>query len=208
MRCKTLLGMVFLVAGTAMADTVIYNNPAIAGNQSWGGSLGMDFNVTAPISINTLGAFDSGQDGFNNGSITVQLFDRNATGSPLATVVLTGTNGTLIGGSRFLSITPLVLNAGFQGTIVAFGYNSLEQNGNTHGGSGVSTLNNLGGRISFVGGSRYANDTLYPTTIDGGPENRYLAGTFSASAVPEPVELSLFAVAGLSIAALRSRRKQ
>src|SRR5690606_10639214 len=33
--------------------------------------------------------------------------------------------------------------------------------------------------ISFVGGGRYGNPGAFPTTNDGGPENRYAAGTFA-----------------------------
>ena len=72
--------------------------------------------------------------------------------------------------------------AGFTGTIVASGYGPLEFNGNTGvANPGSWTTDDGGGLISFVGRARYGpgnRPDWFPTTIDGGPPNRYAAGTF------------------------------
>ncbi|MCO6454487.1 MAG: hypothetical protein J5I93_04145 [Pirellulaceae bacterium] len=150
-----------------------------AGNQAFGGSLGMDFNVNEPIGISHLGVFDDGSNGLNR-TITARVYDRANTAAPLATLVFTPSDpGVLIGGSRFRPLpVPLGLPAGFQGTIVAEGYGAGELNGNSGGGVPVWTTANGGGAISFVGGGRFGAAGSFPASVDGGPANRYAAGTF------------------------------
>jgi VCBS repeat-containing protein len=80
------------------------------GNQDWFGALGMDFDVHSPISILTLGAFDSGQDGFVN-PLTVGIFDRN-TGLLIESSATITSSETLIGQSRFFDVTDLCLRPG------------------------------------------------------------------------------------------------
>jgi len=170
-----------------------------AGNQAFGGSLGMDFDVNSMIIVTRLGVFDDGSDGLFR-TITAHLYDRNAPVSPLRTLVFTpGDPGELVDGSRFLDLaTPLELPAGFQGTIVAEGYGDGERSGN----SGVSdfprSTSDGGGAISFVGNSRFGNTPgLYPTGLDGGPANRYAAGTFqfgSPPIIPTLTEWGIFAL--------------
>jgi hypothetical protein len=77
--------------------------------------------------------------------------------------------------------TPVMLPAGFTGTIVASGYGGIEPNGNTNGGNPIWYTDDGGGLISFVGGGRFGNPadpSAFPKTVDGGPPNRYAAGTF------------------------------
>ena len=85
-------------------------------------------------------------------------------------------------GSRFKTLaTPLELPAGFRATISASGYGGGERNGN-HGnnpGSPPWTTDSGGGVLSFVGSSRWGDTPgVYPPNADGGPANRYAAGTF------------------------------
>ncbi|ADB17731.1 autotransporter-associated beta strand repeat protein [Pirellula staleyi DSM 6068] len=162
----------------SMMATIPYIVPqGTVGNQPFTGSLGMDFDVTAPITVTNLGAFDSGSDGIN-GTINVRLYDRTNPGTPLATASLSGTSQQLVGGSRFLSLlTPIPLPAGFQGRIVTDGYSAAEPNGNS--ATPVWTTNG-GGAMNFVGVGTF--DTLtnvYPTNSEGTPVNRYAAGTFA-----------------------------
>ena len=146
------------------------------GNQNFGGALGMDFNVGAsPITVTSLGAFDDGSNGIN-GTINVRLYDRTNTAVPLASAAFTGTTQQLIGGSRFSPIAALTLPAGFQGRIIADGYNALELNGN----GGPWTTDSGGGAITFGTTGFYAlAPGGYTTNTDGGPGNRYAAGTFA-----------------------------
>src|SRR5262245_16814186 len=206
MSLARFLSVFALVAATGTvnaAPIIAYNVPAgTNGNQDFGGSLGMDFNVgSTPILVSSLGVFDSGSNGLS-APISVALFNRT-TGTIVPGTQInfpTGTLGTLIGGSRFLNLAaPVELTAGFQGSIVAWGYNASEMNGNTHGGPAPWTTNG-GGLITFGGGSRFGNAGQFPTNIDGGPVNRYAAGTFQFEATPEPTTWAVFglmAVGGL-----------
>jgi hypothetical protein len=178
-----------LTVGLANADTIAYDFPVVAGNQSFGGPLGMDFNVNSPIEITALGVFDSNADGLNS-QLTVYIYDRT-TGTALAQEVFaTGNTGTLVDGERFLALaTPLDLAAGFQGSIVAEGYNVEVEDNNA---LGVGTTNSGGGLISFVGSGRYGTTAgSFPTIVDVGAANHYGAGTFEftalkTTATPEP----------------------
>lgn len=168
----------------------------------------MDFDVTGPdgIIVTSLGAFDSGQDGIS-GTVNVGIVDRS-TGSVVGeTVSFSGGLGTLVDGSRFVTLTtPITLPSGFQGSITAQGY-GLEGNGNTGNPSGFSATDDGGGLISFVGTARWGGDvplTLAPN-VDGGPANRYYAGSFEYGAVPEPSSLALL-LGAVGLLSLRRRR--
>ncbi len=137
-RLMSLVAFASIVAAHAAvlpneaAAVVAYNVPAgTVGNQAFDGSLGMDFDVTAPISVTSLGVFDSGSNGLLN-SLNAYIYDRTNTAVPVATLSFSpGSPGTLVDGSRFKSLaSPLVLLPGFQGTIVAEGYGPAEPNGN------------------------------------------------------------------------------
>jgi hypothetical protein len=220
LRCSFLFAILALavacVPQAAATPLIAYDVPGdTVGNQVWSGSLGMDFNVIDPIVIEALGAFDSGQDGIS-GTVTVAIYNRQTQQLVTPEVSFTGNAGTLIGGNRFQDITPLTLAPGLY-SIVAWGYNALEPNGNLgcnplNGGSCLgnsivgSTLNDGGGLIQFTGSARYSGGTGFPGTLDGGPDNRYLAGTFQYnSAVPEPLTLGLCGAALLALGLLRRR---
>ncbi|MCA9267274.1 MAG: hypothetical protein KDA41_02330, partial [Planctomycetales bacterium] len=88
-----------------------YNVPAgTVGNQTYGGTLGMDFDVNQEITISRLGVFDSGSNGLSN-TINAYIFDRTNTATPLATVTFTpGSPGVLEEGNRLKTLgSPLVL---------------------------------------------------------------------------------------------------
>jgi hypothetical protein len=120
---------VFAACGApAFGGVIAYQVPAgVVGNQADAGgiSFGMDFTVNSNVIVSQLGVFDSSQNGLI-APIQAAIFDR-VTGTTYSPIVnfAAGTgagSGTLSGGSRFLPITPLLLHAGFQGSIVAFGY--------------------------------------------------------------------------------------
>jgi hypothetical protein len=88
--------------------------------------------------------------------------------------------GDLVGGSRFKEYE-IDLPAGFHGSIVASGYGDLELNGNGFGNPTLnfSEVNDGGCAILFTGGGRFGGDAVsLPGSPDGGPPNRYAAGTF------------------------------
>lgn len=221
---KTLIRRMFglvLVAtywsvASASADTIAYNVPfGTAGNQAFGGSLGMDFDVAGdPILVTNLGVFDDLSNGLNL-DITGWIADRNTTLPVIGQFVFNTANSTLAPGSgyRFLNtFVPVILPAGFQGRIIASGYGTGELNGNA-GGSNFPTLDTGGGLISFVGVSTFGFVAgTYPTNNDASVA-QYGAGSFQFSSVPPPLvipEPSTIMLLGLGVAGLawRVRRKK
>ena len=175
---------VTIFVATAAADATItaFHVPAgVTGNQSYNGSLGMDFDVISPILVTRLGVFDSGANGLS-ATLTAQLWRTAPTQQLLASLSFsTASPGTLAPSSsnRFKDLTtPLSLPAGSY-SIVAFGYSTTEPNGNTSGAVPTWSTNDGGGLLRFSGTSRYGNANQFPPTPDGGPANRYAAGTFA-----------------------------
>jgi hypothetical protein len=218
-RTAAVIGLVFGTSGRAQADLITaYDVTVSTGNQSYGGPLGMDFDVNQAIVITELGVFDSGQDGLKS-AINARIYDRDDPTAPLRSIEFaagdSAASGTLEGMSRFLPIAPLVLPAGFHGSIVADGYTS-EVFFNQYYMPSVSPsiLNSGGGLISFVGTSRYGGAPgTYPTILDVGANgehivNEYAAGTFkfTAVSVPEPSTAALAALGGLAFL-LDARRR-
>lgn len=162
------------------------------GTQNFGGSLGMDFRTYRPTLITHLGVFDSGQDGLNV-PITARLYERGPgnTGTELAQITASGTDGQLIGGTRYVALpTPLLLPRGFDGTIVAEGYGAAELNGNIGGAPPTSWATYSGeGVVAFVGSGRWGTAGLFPTNADTGPVDRYAAGSFMFQPVGDPLPI-------------------
>lgn len=183
------------------------------GNQDFTGSLGMDFNVNAGgITVTSLGAFDSGQDGFVN-SISVGIFDRN-TQTLLFSTELTTATSVLQGQSRFSDIGRFFLGEG-QYSIVAQGFSGADLNGNVTFGGPAPTINTGGGSIAFVGTARYdaarTPALVFPGTADSGPANQYDAGTFeflSGQLAPEPGTFALLSLGLFPVAAMVARRRR
>jgi hypothetical protein len=175
-------------------------------------TLGMDFDVKQPIEIVSLGVFDSSGNGIA-GNTAAHIFDRT-THAVIATLSFSASSpGQLVGGSRFKTLaTPLSLAAGFKGSIVEdFLSAPMEPNGNKGNNrpNAPWTTDGAGGAVLFVGGGRIGrsgNPSTYPTELDGGPADRYAAGTFQYVVVPEPSLVALLGLAFTSVACLRSRR--
>ena len=203
-------GTALLLAASLQSNAaIVYGIPAgTAGTQDYDGALGNDFDVLNPdgIVVTRLGVFDDLSDGLNS-TITVGIFDRTTATLVGSAISLNGNDGSLEDGTRFVAlVSPLTLPAGFQGSIVAQGYNSSERNGNAGTGSTPGTTDDGGGAISFVGGSRFGPGGVfaYPTSVDAGPANRYHAGNFDFNVVPEPSASALFGLAAIGL--LRRRR--
>ena len=211
---RALLGisLLALTPSFAAAETWAYStSPAITGTlQAWPGNLGLDFNVNGdPIVVKAFGAFNAVGTGTFSGDIQVGIFDLLGNLQGTAVTFVAGTNYSFVPGSKdvFQSVLPFVLGPGSY-SVVAVGFSAADKNGNTGVGSTPpSVTDNGGGLISFVGSGRYNRSATFglPATIDGGPVNRYDAGTFEFEAVPEPGTF-LLAGAALAIAGLIRRR--
>ncbi|MEZ5325566.1 MAG: PEP-CTERM sorting domain-containing protein [Verrucomicrobiales bacterium] len=115
--------------------------------------------------------------------------------------------GTLQGSYRFKDAS-VTLDPGNY-TLVGWGYGAGESNGNDgNTGAWPTTVNDGGGQIEFVGGSRFgdaATPEAFPSSPDGGPSIRYGAGNFVYDAVPEPSTFGLLALTGAAFFARRRR---
>ena len=169
-----------LAATTARAETIAYAVPtATAGTQNFTGTLGLDFDVAAPVYVYALGVFDSGGDGLAR-PLTARIYDRTSHAEIVALAFPMGMTGTLVGGSRFLPLPcPLALPAGFHGVIAAEGYGAGELNGNSTIGAWTKNADN--GALMFLGAGRYNNAPgVFPDIADStGRVDPYAAGTFA-----------------------------
>jgi hypothetical protein len=152
-------------------------------------AIGMDFDVLAPILVTRLGCFDSGSDGLSASStLTTQIYSRNGP-SP---VVVVSTNfssadpGTLVDGSRFKTLAVAVLLTNGSYSCVGYGYDGNNRNGNIGTGNAKVWTTEDGGALAFTGGGRYGamGPGGFPATLDGGPADRYAAGTFGFTLLP------------------------
>jgi hypothetical protein len=180
-------------AGEIAGEVAILVEADRAGNQGFGGALGIDFIVNRPIRILQLGAFDDGSDGFNT-EITVELWTREDEGTPddfgddfgeeilVSTVFSEDNPGDVLEGFQFRDLdSPIILEPGPY-TIVGWGYNGSEMNGNDGNAGNFPTEQTESDAIEFVGVSRFGADGAggdFPDTPDGGPEVRYGAGSFT-----------------------------
>jgi hypothetical protein len=214
-----------VLPGSAGAEVVAYigqaNTQAIPPLQSWGGSLGMDFTVNSAISVDSMGVFNAAGNGVITGTLQVAIFTNNGDGT-----------GTIVAGTQ-VSFAPgtystqdlvndgpydvyqalassVILNPGNY-SVVAVGFSGNDPNGNSGNPSGVGAVEgDTDGLITYTGSSRYNQNQdgnlVFPTTIDGGPGNRYDAGTFEFSATPEPGTFGmLLSASGLLILGIRKK---
>lgn len=168
--------------------TVFLIPDGVKGNQTFGGSLGLDFIVIEPVLVTGLGAFDSNGDGFS-GTLTTRLWQRNDRGTPgdpdddlgqaiLASQTFTpGRPGILEGGTRFFPLdSPLILHPGSY-TIVTSGFTAADPNGNLGTpNAGDWESDDANGSLQLTGRGRYGSAGTFPANVDGGPSNRYAAG--------------------------------
>ena len=192
------LGPAHTQAQTTQTATIAYDIPAgTKGNQADKGLwVGNDFYVVRPITVWHLGVFDHKSDGIQGGAVlTAQLFARTGDeGTLLETVSFDATSpGELRGGQRFKALAqPLTLLPGAY-TILAGGFDALNPEGNAGNGPYARTpvpwsVNDGGGLVRFEGGGRfgYVGANQFPNYRDGGPVNRYAAGTFTFTAAALP----------------------
>lgn len=192
---------------------------------NYSGSLSEVFTVNQSVSVTSVGYWDVGSDGVQGSAIKVAVF--YASGVNMGQVVpgteidFTGLTGTLTGGAatyggvagefRVSSLaSPVTLLAGADYAIVAQGSN-LDGYANGVGVSvanfnilsGALTLNSSGFDNSAGPGFRLPADGSEPGYAD------WLAGTFSASAIPEPsTQAAIFGVIALGAAGMCGIRRR
>lgn len=188
----------------------VYNASGVAGNQSWTGTLGLDFSVTSAVLVSKLGVFDAGSNGLTN-ELFVGIF--NSSGTLLTSASIGG--GTGNGGASnylFVGIADYVLLPGTY-QLASWGYDDIDQNYNNSGPGGPITFDSVGGRLTALGSRYSASGTggVFATLPDVG-STRYGAGSFSAVAytdpgVPEPATWGMMLVGfGMAGAAMRRRK--
>jgi len=169
---------------TTGGNFLAYGNlSGTSGSSPFPGALGHDFVVNSATTVTHLGVFDSDADGLGR-TLTAELWQRDDnSGTRLAQLVFTPSDpGTLVGSNRIQPLTtPILMEVGDY-TIVAHGYGAGELAGNEGFGGPSSefmSLDDGGGRISFVGTSRLGTRAgKFPSTPDVGTVNYYSAGTF------------------------------
>jgi hypothetical protein len=175
---------VFVAGAAPPAPVIAYRVSAgTIGNQSYGGSLGHDFDVLTPIVVSRLGVFDSGGNGLSS-PLTAEIWQRAPSPQRLATLSFTAAApGEMAAGtsSRFKPLAEAMVLGPGSYTVVASGYSSSEPNGNAGSATPLWTTQDGGGLIRFTGTSRYGSAGQFPTTADGGPADRYAGPTFEFS---------------------------
>ena len=215
----------FLSAGLASAEFVAYtgqpNPPSIPPLQAWGGSLGMDFTVNSAIDVDSMGVYNAAGNGVITGTLQVAIFVQNPDSSWSE---VTGTYASFDSASPgapdlvndgqydlYKAITPVLLGPGNY-SVVAVGFSSQDPNGNSGYPGGVGATEDASGLLTYTGSGRFdagqTDSLIFPTTVDGGPANRYDAGTFEFSAAtPEPASFILIGT-GLAAIAFGEKRRR
>ncbi|MGI8602442.1 MAG: lamin tail domain-containing protein [Verrucomicrobiales bacterium] len=170
---------IYVLRNSILAYVVPAGN---VGTQSFSGGLGMDFDVLHPVVVTRLGVFDSAGNGLAS-TLTVQLFRRAPTVAILAALTFNAADpGVLAAGtaSRVKPLPAALVLAPGQYSIVGYGHNSTDLNDNVSTrGSKPWRTDEGNGLLAFVGAGRYGGSPgQLPPTPDGGPADRYAAGTF------------------------------
>ena len=174
------VAIVTLLAASQASAVIAYNfGSGLVGNQQGGPfSLGTVFNVSAPVSIDKLGAFDSGGNGIGGGAtgIDVAIYKvtiggGNVLGSGSLVVPsykFTGTSESLAPGTstRVASISPITLGAGTYMVVAnhygaggsEVDYNPYYPPGSPTGANATSANPAFG--VTFGGGYFNANSSL------------------------------------------------
>ena len=171
--------------------------PTTLGNPPY--TLGWEFNTNQAISVDALGMYEQ-----SPGSLVepTQVGIWNNSGTLLASTTVSA-GGTVDAQWTYDAISPVTLAAGdtyFIGALFSDGTDAVVFPGD---GSTVSTTPYITyGGATFCGGASLCS----PTTAFG--SNGFFGPNFSASAVPEPITLSLFGAGLAGAAAMRRRKKK
>ena len=197
----------------------------------YAGSLGTLFDVNPgfTVTVTSLGLWDEGHNGvdFGDGQVSAALFTR--TGTTSGTMIPgsqidfydtgnsitrpgTYTGATYLGG-QFYEVnlgTTIVLTPGSYAVVVWNMQNANAfVNGVLSGTPGpAANFDTLFGALTLTGAA-YGAAAAFPDTIEATPGALYLAGTFSATAIPEPsTYAALFGACAIGLAAWRRHARR
>ena len=229
MRILAGVAVAALLVAAQVQATIAYNfSSTLAGNQVDGPfSLGTVFNVTTPVNINELGAFDNGANGIGGVGIDVAIYQITLSGNNISSgslvvnpVSFSGTAESLLAGTstRVSSIPQVALGAGTYMVVANhYGPTGSERDYNpyfpTTSGPNLASANpafgvtfaggyfNTSGSLSWGSTLPAGNGWVYDTAnYSGSPSDpRYAAGNFDFTPVPE---VAHFAMAGVGLLGL------
>jgi hypothetical protein len=180
-------------AGTTTAS--LYTSGGTLGN--FGNATGWYFTPNTSVIVDQLGVYDHGAAGLAS-SHDVGIF--TASGAPVTSATVpAGLSGTLIDGSRFVSVTPVTLNAGSQYYILG---NNWQTDQFVFGTGAVVYAPQIVWNGFGDGNSNNINDGA--TNFGGVPGN---LGPNFRFAIPEP-STALLAGGVVAIGALKRSRRQ
>jgi hypothetical protein len=209
MKLKLILNLVLLMGAPLSAQVYHYLSLAgpTAGNNATPTALsqGYDFDVNSQITVTKFAVFDNDSNGLS-APFEVGLFDRSTGLLVGNSLTLTTANTTAVGAFRYADLAvPIILNTGFQGSIVFFGFNTTDT---FISGTGTAS-EETSGLITHLAGQRYEYNSslLYPVANTySAAQTAHVWGSFEFSTIPEPREWILL-LAGASLVFATHRRK-
>jgi len=210
-------------------------NPACQ-NQNYGNLLGLDFQVVDPIDIFALGMYNGGNpdiavgvDGESGVTVLIYSIDHPGCSTDCAASLITSVHfdprtvgADQQGAEAFLSLPSAVkLLPGYYSVVTWNDWNWNTYVSNPYlPNNDFTTLDDGGGLIIFDGAGRYdpvsgcgfdlgCSGVNFPTTVDTGPVDRYMAGSFTYEddllVVPEPASVGLIGAGLMGVWLLRRR---
>jgi hypothetical protein len=201
-------GLILMASSVANAGLILDTSSgrAVTDQRSW--NLGWSFSVSSQLSIDGLGLFDTGADGFSNQSgYEVGLWNNN--GGALLTSVIVDNSATSYGSVSnlgqwfFADISELVLDVGSY-TIGYF------RPANTDTWLLDATLVGLNSNITFGDRLESRDASLaQPFNVTGNSDGHFGPNlrVVDSQPVPEPSTLAIFALGMIGLASRRFKKK-
>ena len=193
------LGFITCFQTAARADVALeFGNYSLRIDQQT--TFGWAFTISSPIYVTALGYFDFGNDGLTD-SHQVAIWNSTG-GSPLLmATVPAGTTGSLVDGSRYIAVTPILLPAGSY-TIGGFSLNF------TDSVAIECAIITPAPGITYDGArSAQGPSLMFPAGNTQGYQNGDFGPNFQF-AVPEPSAYALLAAASVALAGRRAWRRR